>query len=216
MTDLSAVDPAIVSTSTKIPSSKATPSFPPSAVIIREDVEAALENFNWDTHVAIKSTEENSLVSIPRDSALKLPFVADKLKDAGKSPITLPFKASAIVAINHWIEKKGLGGKATVTFPKPLLHTDVAMITEDDWEKHFAHSVLLTSVQNCIVVLNAAEKLGLAHLQEFCIAALSCALRGRTETELCAAFGRVDPFTPEELSAVDVVYPWFPQITAAH
>ena len=212
--DLASVDPAVVSTQAKAAPKAAAPTFPPpTGVIIRDDPEA-LDSFNAETHVAVKCTDD-CVVFLPKESALNIPFIADQAKADPKN-VTVKFRGSVVVAINHWIEKKGVDGKPSVAFARPILHTDICMLLEDEWEKNFVRTVLLTTVENCTLVLNAAEKTGLTQLQEFALVSLSCALRGKTEGELMHALGRIENFGDEDLEAVDRAYPWFKEVTAAH
>lgn len=218
--DPAAVDPAILQSQTKTSTTtggaqRAAPSFPPTAVIIKDDPEAALESFNWESHVAVSCAEDSVLVSLPKASAEKIPIISQQIAAGDNKAAAFDFRSSALVAVNHWVEKKGVEGKSTVEFPTPCLHTDICMLLNDDWEKHFARSVLLTSAENAIAVINAAEKMGLAHLHNFAIVALSCHLRGKTEMGILQSLNKADPYPQQQLDDVSKAYPWFDEMTKA-
>lgn len=211
-----AVDPAIVAAAPKVvpPVPKVVPHFPlsTSIVVLDETVEGAT-TFDYAANVAVKCSND-VVVSLPRASANALPFLASQITPDLAAAIAFPYSSQVLVNINHWVEKKGLTGKSSAEFVRPLLHTDMSMLLADDWEIHF---LKLISADSLVATLNAVEKLGgMKGLHDFALVTLSCELRGATDEEATRPFALKEPLTAEEIAAVDVEYPWFKTITAPH
>lgn len=175
------------------------------------------------THIVVHTTVDNEYVAVPRASAKNIPTLTVPAEPA--APTAEGEKAApgivdldgvysgALVAINQWIEKKGVTGASVVAFSNPVTHTEIAQITTDEWEKDFSKH-LLKSGEAIIGCINFAEKNKMAGLQQFAIVALSCALRGKSDHEMVTAMGRnEESFSAAEIQAGRNAHPRIVELT---
>ena len=222
-----AADPAVVSakpTKTAAPHDVAPPkpekpksSALPARHVRGETGENTFPDVDFSTHVVVLTTMDGEYVSIPRASAKNIPGLvvpdapaapAEGEKAATPAVIEVPaLHASALIALNQWIEKKGVSGAPTTAFANPVTHTDVAQLTTDEFEKEFSKN-LLKSGEAIIGCINFAEKNNMKGLQQFAIVALSCALRGKTSHEMAVVMGHnEEAFTDADINAGRAAFP---------
>ena len=92
------------------------------------------------------------------------------------------------------------------------MHVELPKILDDDWEIDFVQKVLVPDdvhTDTLFATLKFAETQGLPGLYNFCIAALSCVIRGKSDEHMLASLHvGGDSMTDEQLSAAKAAYPW--------
>ena len=170
---------------------------------------------DWKKMMVIHCADD-TYVAMPRAAALKLPATAKAaaaVGDAEKPTEKIAFIGHALVAANHWAEHcGGPTGKATSPFPGKVAHTEFETLLQTEWERDFANRILAKGdgTETLFGTLQLAEKTGMPGLLEFCLIAVSCAVRGKTNHEMALALGchDVDEFSPEQLAAGKATYKW--------
>jgi hypothetical protein len=229
--DPKTVDPAVVATQLqKTEGAKpaatpkpAPPMFPISAAIIQknEEDEEAPFAVNWATHCVVATSDEK-FVTVLRTSAAKLPVIAAAVAAQSADDHTVTetaLSANAFVAINHWCEKVGAKGTVENAFVQPILYTEFTTMNLNDWEKDFYNRLLVAEgPETLFAVISFAEKNDMAGLLDFCVVALSCMLRGKSNMEMMHAMGLDcdDEFSEEELAAGVKNHAWFGDVTSPH
>jgi hypothetical protein len=175
-----------------------------------EDGTAASTTFpdvDFTTQIVVHTTADNDYVALPRASAANIPSLGSvpAAPESASNPVVVNLAglhASALIAINEWIEKKGPNGVSATPFANPITHTELAQLLTDEWEISFSKT-LLRDGEAVIGCINFAEKHGLKGLQQFGIAALSCAIRGKSAHEMASAMGHGDSdnFSEAEINA---------------
>jgi hypothetical protein len=164
------------------------------------------------------STIDSKLIEMPRALAVKVPVVSVLLADQAAddhTPIPVGTSASAAVAIAHWVEHVGsASGKSETPMPEEILYVDMSSFLTTDWEKDFDTRLLTAESDTLLRVINFAEQNGMIGLIDYCVAALSCALRGKSNHEMMVAMC-VDgeEMASEEIQAGKEAYPWIAEIT---
>ena len=177
-----------------------------------ENQPLSFPDVDFTTTILVKTTADNEYVAIPRASASNIPGLKfPAATDDKTTPVIVEMSnlhSGALIAINEWIEKKGISGVSTTTFTNPITYTEVAQVVSDEWEKEFSKGLLRTG-EAIIGCINFSEKNGLKGLQQFAIVALSCALRGATAHEMASAMGHSenDSFTESEITAGRAAFP---------
>lgn len=217
-----AADPAIVSAKAQV-QKKSTPAYElkvdkykASATIARvwkgEGGAISFPDVDAVASIVVHTTADNEYVVLPRAAAKNIPGLkvpdapaASTEDDAPKPQVSVVnvdgLYSSALIAINQWIEKKGVSGASTANFSNPITHTEVGQITPDEWERDFSKH-LFKSGEAIIGCINFGEKNNMKGLQQFATVALSCALRGKSEHEMVVAMGRnEDAFSKADIDA---------------
>lgn len=230
--NLKDIDPAVVSSATdkpKQPPPAPAPKkdIPVSAKILKpvqtdeEESEAAPK---YETDFAVNcmvSTADGKMVAIPRTLAAKVPVLGAILGDQSAddhSPIPINTSASATVAIAHWVEHVGsANGKAETPMPELCLYQDMTSFLATDWEKDFDTRLLQAESETLLRVVNFAEQNGMIGLLDFCVIALSCAIRGKSNHEMMAALcADGEEMSTEDIEAGKAAYPWVNDLIKPH
>merc|ERR1711964_132028 len=221
------IDPAIVSSAADKPKQA-----PPKREIpvaskmltpkVNEDAPDAAPKYEYDTAAnCLVATIDSKVIAMPRALAAKVPVVGVILADQpadDHSPIPIGTSASAAIAIAHWVEHVGSpSGKSESVAPEEIVYTDMTSFLATDWEKDFDTRMLTAESDTLLRVINFAEQNGMIGLLDFCVAALSCALRGKSNHEMMVAMC-VDgeEMSAEEIQAGKEAYPLINDITKPH
>eukprot|EP00672_Neobodo_designis_P024120 CAMPEP_0174849996 /NCGR_PEP_ID=MMETSP1114-20130205/18581_1 /TAXON_ID=312471 /ORGANISM="Neobodo designis, Strain CCAP 1951/1" /LENGTH=229 /DNA_ID=CAMNT_0016084417 /DNA_START=157 /DNA_END=846 /DNA_ORIENTATION=+ len=220
------IDPAIVSSAADKPK-QAPPKreIPVSTKVLTakasEEADAA-PKFDCDMAAnCLVATTDSKVLAMPRALAAKVPVVGVILADQpadDHSPIPIGTSANAAIAIAHWVEHVGsASGKAESPVPEEIVYTDMTSFLLTDWEKDFDTRILTAESETLLHVINFAEQNGMIGLLDFCVAALSCALRGKSNHEMMVAMC-VDgeEMSAEEIQAGKEAFPWINDITKPH
>lgn len=213
--NLKDIDPAVVDAGAKKPKTmrppvaqgvKQAPSFPPTASVVEATDDGDYLGFNPSTHAVVK-TSDGKFVAIPRTA--KVPGLT--IKD-GKETVEFPFGSETLIAVNHWVEKYGQNGEAAEKFPAVITHTDFHTLLHSEWDKYFFDEVLQNhhgDTDALLGAINFAEKNKMEGLLSFCIAGLSCIIRGKGDVEVLHAFHQPEGVKDAvDESAINAAYPW--------
>jgi len=219
------IDPAIVTSA----ADKPKPAAPKKEIPVTPKVVAAKQNeetpdaapkYEYDQAAeCLVATVDSKMISMPRTLAAKVPVVAVILADQpadDHSPIPIGTSASATIAIAHWVEHVGsASGKSETPMPEgEIVYTDMTSFLHTEWEKDFDTRILTAESDTMLRVINFAEQNGMIGLLDYCVAALSCALRGKSNHEMMVAMC-VDgeEMSAEEIAQGKEAYPWIADIT---
>jgi hypothetical protein len=230
--NLKDIDPAVVASAGEKPKTAPPPPAPPKKEIpvtskVLKNVNADEESeeppkYETDNKVNCQvTTIDNKVVAVPRTVAAKVPVISGILADQAAddaTPIPINTTASALIAIAHWVEHIGnASGKAETPLPTVCLYSEMSAFLGTDWEKDFDTRLLTAENDTLIRVTNFAEQNGMIGLLDFCVVALSCAIRGKSTHEMLMALAdEGDELTPEEIAAGKAAYPWVNDITKPH
>ena len=217
--DLANVDPAVLASKTEKPMAKPMraavkqPTFPLSTrfVALDEETKTYTPSVNFETHALVKCSDKTACV--PRDSLAK---TSVKALD-GEEAAEFAFPGDVLASVVHWCEKYEKDGKSDSTFPKPTTHTDFTILLSNDWEKNYYTRVLLQHDSSEVMfgTINAAEKFGMEGLLDFCVVALGCTIRGKSDQDIMTTLHQTTAFTAEELAAAGNKYSWLNEMTKA-
>lgn len=213
-------DPAIIaSKERRPPQPRAVPVPTPSVLApplltTRRDAETG--EFAPPINAAVQcvyATADGIFAVVPRSSAERLP-----VPPAAEGETAFPFSFETLSAIYTWAEKFGVAGAAPSPFAVKSNFIDFTLLLTTDWEKQFFRDMLATghTAARLVATINAAEHFKMEGLLTFCITALGCALRSRSEEDTLKFMGAGEaPVSDAERAAVKSDYPWFAATTAA-
>lgn len=225
--NLKDIDPAVVQDKAKQPAPQPAPkkdipvsSFVVSSATNDEDDPILKQNVDHGS-MCFVSTIDSKVIAVPRAVAAKMPVVAPVLADQAAddhSPIPIDTSANAAIAVAHWIEYTGsASGKTETAMPDQVLYTDMNAFLLTDWEKDFDHRILTRDSETLLRVTNFAERNGMSGLLDFCVVALSCAIRGKSNHEVMVALCcDGEEMADEDIQAGTGAYPWIKDLTKPH
>ena len=226
--NLKEIDPAVVSSATDKP--KQAPPAPapkkeiPVASKVIKNLEDEADTAKIETDFAVNcliASLDKKIVAMPRDLAAKVPVVSVLLADQAaddQSPIPIDTTASTIIAIAHWIEHVGsASAKSETPMPEVVVYTDMSSFLHTEWEKDFDTRLLQAEHDTLLRALNFAERNGMIGLMDFCVVAVSCAIRGKSNHEMMVALCvDGDEMAAEDLEAGKAAYPWVNELIKPH
>ena len=224
------IDPAVVSSAADKPKQAPPAPVPKKEIPISSKVLKPVQTENPDdapkyetdvTANCLVGTLDSKVIAMPRSLAAKVPVVGIILAEQAAddlTPIPIGTSAAAAVAIAHWVEHVGApNGKSESPLPEICVYTDMTSFLTTEWEKDFDLRLLQAESDTLLRVINFAEQNGMIGLLDFCVVALSCAIRGKSNHEMMVALC-VDgeDMTNEEIEAGKATYPWINDITQPH
>lgn len=210
--DLKAVDPAVVKAESK--QERPRPKvLHPTFTFLTSPITKTENGFTPEVNAESLAvhTSDNKYFSVPRSILTKMP-----IKAIDTDVVEFAFSGEALTTVAHWCEKFGASGSSGTQFALPITHTDFTILLTSDWEKSFFSNVLSRHDGSDVFIpsINAAEALGLTGLLDFLIAALSCSIRGKSDSEILTVLHSSQPVDEAEIAVAKKQYSWFADATA--
>jgi len=214
MTDIAAVDPAIVKASESkganaaaAPKKAYTP--PPLVLATRTVLKHEDGSFNPPVNAEeeiIFATSDGRFAVVEKKVLATTPFASSSTE-----PVAFAYPVEVLTALVHWCQQYGVSGKAVSAFPSPVVtHTDFTLLLTVEWEKTFFQQLVARhdASETFLGLINAAEKFRMEGLLNFLCVALGCAIRGKSDEEALMTLHEFKAVSDDEIAAASKAYPW--------